>query len=122
VTWPEAAAMHPAAQIFAGNGAGPPVRWLPDAARALVLACPWSEVRRMIQDGEWEDSDVPIRAAAWMDDGMVSRWLLEGRPSLAHQLDEVSPRLPATIATRVGQTLRTLGLAAGPAVSSRGSR
>jgi hypothetical protein len=110
-TWSQAAALHPAVCLLAGSDAGPPTRWLPDAARALVVACPWSEVRRMIRDGLWRDSDIPVRAAEWMDDGMLSRWLLDGRPSLADQLNEVSAQLPVGIATRVRQTLRTLGLA-----------
>jgi hypothetical protein len=117
MTWPEAAALHPAAQILSESPAGSPIWWLPDAARALAVACPWSEVRGAIRDGAWHDADVPVRAAGWMDDGMLSRWLLDGRPSLGEQLDDVSAGLPSGVATRVRHTLRTLGLVARPAPS-----
>jgi hypothetical protein len=115
LTWPEAAALHPVAQLVGDELSC--LAWsLVDAAQALVVACPWNEVRRLISEGGWEESDVPVATAAWMDDGMLSRWLLDGRPTLRQQAETAAAGLSPDVASRLRRTLRQLGLA-GRAVS-----
>ncbi len=119
-TWAEAMALHPVAQLIGDRLPGPD-GWLVDAARAFAVACPWSEVRRLIGEGGWEEHDVPSAAAAWMDDGMVSRWLLDGRATLSEQLEGTALTLEPDVAARVRRTLRQLGLL-GQLVSPLGTR
>jgi hypothetical protein len=111
MTWPDVVALHPVGELLADDapvGSG----WLVDAARALAVACPWSEVRRLITEGAWEESPVPPGAAAWMDDGMLCRWLLDGQPPLTEQLHRAVRRLSPQLARQVRGTLGQLGVAA----------
>jgi hypothetical protein len=112
LTWLDVAALHPVSQILEDEVPD----WsggLVDAARALAVACPWSEVRRLIAEGAWAESPVRPSAAAWMDDGMLCRWLLDGQATLALQLRRAADELAPPLARRVGGTLRELGLAIG---------
>jgi hypothetical protein len=110
MTWLDVAALHPVSQILEGEVADWS-RGLVDAARALAVACPWSEVRRLITEGAWAESPVPAGAAAWMDDGMLCRWLLDGQATMARQLHRAVKPLAPHVARRVRGTLRELGLA-----------
>jgi hypothetical protein len=118
LSWPEVAGLHPVAQLVEGE-LGSLAGSLVDAAGALAVACPWSEVRRLISEGGWEDSDVPVATAAWMDDGMLSRWLLDGRPTVGQLADTAAARLSPRVASRMRRTLRQLGLAGGPVSTCR---
>jgi hypothetical protein len=109
LSWPDAVALHPVGQLL-GDEVPAGSRWLVDAAMALAVACPWSEVRRLIAAGAWEDSCVAPGAAAWMDDGMLCRWLLDGQAPLAQQLPAADRRLSPLVARRVRGTLRELRL------------
>jgi hypothetical protein len=112
LTWSEAVALHPVGELLADGvtaGAG----WLVDAANALAVACPWSEVRRLIAEGAWDEAPVAPGAAAWMDDGMLCRWLLDGQAPLAEQVKAAVVRLSPQLARRVRRTLSELGLASG---------
>jgi hypothetical protein len=112
LTWRDAVALHPVREIL-GDEAPAGSGWLVEAARALAVACPWSEIRRLIAAGAWEESGIAPEAAAWMDDGMLCRWLLDGRVPLGQQLAAAVTRLSPQAARRVHGTLRELGLATG---------
>lgn len=110
MTWPDVVGLHPVGQVLADEApAGD--NWLVDAATALAVACPWSEVRRLVAEGAWDESPVLPSAAAWMDDGMLCRWLLDGQAPLAQQLQRALRQLSPQVARRVRWTFRELGLA-----------
>jgi hypothetical protein len=111
LTWTEVEALHPVVQILAEASLPDRRGWLVEAARALAAACPWAEIRRLISAGDWEEDSISPPAAAWMDDGMVCRWLLGGRPGLADLADQAVVPLPPLVAARVRRTLRALSLA-----------
>jgi hypothetical protein len=112
IGWSDIVALHPVAQFMAGEAprAG---SWLVDASSALAVACPWSEIRRLITTGAWAESPVTASAASWMDDGMLCRWLCDGQAPLALQLDHAVRGLSPKLARRVRATLSELGLATG---------
>jgi hypothetical protein len=109
LTWSEAIALHPASE-FLSDEVPAGSRWVVDAAQALAIACPWSEMRRLIAAGAWDESGITPEAAAWMDDGMLCRWLVDGRAPLAEQLPAAVRGLSPQVARQVRDTLRELGL------------
>ena len=113
LAWSDAVALHPVAQVMGPDLPGCD-DGLVDTARALAVACPWREIRRMISDCDWVEADIPAGIAAWMDDGMLSRWLLDGRVTLAEQLRRLDTRLAPDVARRVRRFLRQLGLPGAP--------
>jgi len=112
IGWSDIVALHPVAELMAGEAprAG---SWLVEASTALAVACPWSEIRRLITTGAWNTSPITPSAASWMDDGMLCRWLFDGQAPLALQLDRAVRGLSPKLARRVRATLSELGLATG---------
>jgi hypothetical protein len=81
------------------------IRWLEDVLAGSAAAlpeslpsrCGWEAVRRRLIGGEWNDDyRLTPDDAAWMDDGMLARWVLGEHAPL--------PRLLAQLDTVVGAT------------------
>jgi hypothetical protein len=110
--WGEVAGLHPAVRMLAGLGReiGPDV--LVPAARALATVYGWEDVRRQCIERSWLAKEVTPAEAAWMDSGMLSRWLLGGFAPMPVLVGQISEAVDDGAGRRVRRTLRQLGLTA----------
>jgi hypothetical protein len=110
LTWPEAAALHPALDLLAQGDmrVGPDA--LVPAAAALSRVCGWREIRRRCIEGGWLEAQVTPALAGWMDEGMLSRWLLESTMPVEALLADLAGLLVPAVARRVRRSLRDLGV------------
>jgi hypothetical protein len=111
LTWAQVTRLHPALWLLAQGGHRPKADDLVRCATALTNVLDWSEVRRQCVDRAWLSGLVEPKDAAWMDEGMLSRWLV-----LAHlaPLGSATRRarqvLRPAIAARLDDALRDLGV------------
>jgi len=108
LTWPEARALHPAAQLLAPDGPPTEAGDVVGAARALAQGCDWSMVRHQIMGG-W-DAGLGPAEATWMDAGMLSRWLLAQQPPVADLLAAARSRTSPAAHRRITRALADLGV------------
>lgn len=90
--------------------------------RSFAQQGSWQRLRSAYADYEsvkpdtvdWSDPPLGLtpEAAAWMDDGMFSRWVLGGYPPLDDLRAIANETLPITVARRVDATLAAWGLSA----------
>lgn len=66
----------------------------------------WEDVRWAVADGYGGESMPPPSLAAWMDEGMFSRWVLAMMRPLEDMLVELRPRLRPAAARRLAHTVR----------------
>ncbi|HUP87163.1 MAG TPA: hypothetical protein VM143_16030 [Acidimicrobiales bacterium] len=111
LTWGEAAALHPAMRLSVDGGRRRQAEELVSCARALHRAMPWGELRLRAASGR-RDIGVGVAPdlAAWMDDGMFSRWVLGGLPPFPPLLQRCSTVLAPEVLRRVRRALRAWNL------------
>jgi hypothetical protein len=95
LTWAAVADLHPAS----AGPTDPPGLAL--AAAGLAEAWPWARLRADAAVGDLPGPAPAVDVAAWMDDGMWARWLLERLPALDALLDAVHCLLPPAVAEAV---------------------
>ena len=111
LTWPEAAARHPALQLLALAGETKfGAESLVSAAAALSRACGWAEVRRECIERAWLPDQISPSLAAWMDAGMLSRWVLDSTRPVADLLERLNGELSPGVARQVRRSLVELGV------------
>jgi hypothetical protein len=105
--WVEAARLHPAMEVLAAGGHRPQPEELVSAGRALHRALPWGELRLRAAAGRRDPGvEVPADLAAWMDDGMFSRWVTGGLPLLPTLVHRCARVLAPEVYRRLRRTLR----------------
>jgi hypothetical protein len=72
----------------------------------------WEGLRRAAVAGRWRPDGIDPGLAAWMDDGIFSRVLLAGLPSLEQLMGALEPELPAALADRLRRILQDPSLLA----------
>jgi hypothetical protein len=108
--WAEVAAMHPAARALAEDGHPVDPDHLDQAIAAAGRAWTWGRLRDMAASGDgWLSDLVPPHLAAWMDDGMFSRWFFYGPDPWAPFVDVVRRDLEPDVARRVRRCLEGSG-------------
>lgn len=115
-SWADAAALHPVTTVAATPIVGP-LAAAPDpvsfgaAADRLAGEWTWDDVRALVatRAGEPDDAVAP-EAAAWMDAGMFSRWMLQDEPPLALLREAVAEAVPTAVAAAVAAALDAWGL------------
>jgi hypothetical protein len=111
LTWPQVARLHPALWLLAHGGHRARPDELVACATALTNVLDWTEVRRQCSEHAWLAGLVEPEDAAWMDEGMLARWLV-----LAHLAPvSVAVRrahkvLRHDVATHLDAALRALGV------------
>lgn len=110
LTWARAARLHPAMQLFEQCGERLPVPSFVDVAEAMANVLDWGQVRYEIVERAWLNGVCTPELAEWMDDGMLSRWLLSAWPSVEELAGAVSEVLDAPLARRVRAALGQLGV------------
>lgn len=110
MTWHQAVSLHPAMQLLAEDGQTPGAKDLVMTAQALGRVCDWTQVRKQSIAGWNVGASGPL--AAWMDAGMLSRWLIEQHPPLAEVTARAHRRCTPATMRRVMQVLAELGVTA----------
>jgi hypothetical protein len=111
LTWPQVARLHPALWLLAQGGHRARPDELVTCAAALTNVLDWSEVRRQCAERAWLAGLVEPEDAAWMDEGMLARWLV-----LAHlapiglAVRRARKVLRREVATHLDDALRGLGV------------
>lgn len=103
LSWSDALSLHPAMQLLARERHGAQVDDVEEAVRALGKVCDWSLVRQQVIHG-WK-ADLPPSLAAWMDTGMVSRWLLDRGPDPNELFNQLSERCPTSVLQQIHRFL-----------------
>jgi hypothetical protein len=111
MSWAQVARLHPALWLLKQGGHRTRPEDLVRCANALTNVLDWTEVRRQCSERAWLAGLVEPADAAWMDEGMLSRWLV-----LAHlapvgvAVRRARSVLRADVASRLESTLRELGI------------
>jgi hypothetical protein len=109
LTWRQAADLHPAMRALADSGHRIDADHIVPVARAGARVWTWEEIRlQAIAKPTWMSPSLPPGAGVWMDEGMLSRWLIGVFDSLDDLLGEVARLLPDGVARRIRRTLRAL--------------
>jgi hypothetical protein len=117
LTWAAIARLHPALQLLAVTGPRPRPDALVGAARALGRVLTWEEVRHQCAERGWLDSWFPQGAAAWMDAGMLGRWLLSQLPPVPVLAAEALRYAGPDAARRLRDAFGELGITVGGAAA-----
>ena len=112
LTWSEVADLHPGVRMLAADGDDGlvPPSDLVRIATALSNVVTWERLRDLAAGGGYP-SIVDAEVAAWMDDGMLSRWLLGDLDPVEALLAEADHHLSRSCARRlesVVDQLRTI--------------
>ncbi|MDQ6617356.1 MAG: hypothetical protein M3083_22070 [Actinomycetota bacterium] len=108
LTWPDVAGLHPVMQIAADNGVTVPMGQLVRILRVASDAWSWTYLAQQAASPGWLANLLPPDAAAWMDEGMLSRWLLSSFCRIDQLLDRVTPLVVPAAAKRLRLTLGQL--------------
>jgi hypothetical protein len=117
LSWSDVARLHPVARVIGGDldGSGSPS--VAGIVRAAGSAWSWESLRHQAAESDDLRDLVDPELAAWMDEGMFARWVLEGLPSPEEMLAALRPRLSPSAARRLGHAMHAADqpLAAGTA-------
>lgn len=112
LSWDRIARLHPAVDVVAaalgvdGPRAGRlAVDHLPVVGRLVAEVWPWDRLRTEIAHGDTAVLGVTPAAAAWMDDGMFSRWVVGRFPAREDLDDLLTATLPPFTFRRIERVL-----------------
>ena len=114
LTWSDVERLHPLALVLSGDldfaliatddEAAEARRELADLVRISASAWSWEEIRVQAAGGELE-ALIDAGLAAWMDEGMFSRWLLSIVPTIDQLLEVAVPMLVPSAARRLAHAV-----------------
>lgn len=114
LTWSDVEQLHPLARVLAGDldvrvelsdeGDDVAREQFEGLLRIAAAACSWEEIRMQAARGELKPFIEP-ELAAWMDEGMFSRWLSAIIPSIDHLLEATRPLLVPSAARRLAHAV-----------------
>lgn len=112
-SWPDLAALHPMAPKLLARRAS---RFLDrsdidTATTRLGRAWSWEQLRLACAGKTWAVESVRPEWAAWMDDGMFSRCVLQQLPDAADAIECVRAHLPEGLADELVRMIEHWGLA-----------
>lgn len=110
--WPAVMRLHPAIQVAQEAGIIIPTGQLPSILGLAAGAWSWSHLAQQAAAPGWLRDLLPEGAGGWMDEGILSRWLLTSFSGLDQLLDRVTPLVTRAAAHRLRQTLEELGVVA----------
>ena len=110
LTWEQVASLHPAVQALVTDGHEVPLDRMGAVLRGAGRAWSWSHLRELAAGGAWPAGIVPAALAAWMDDGMFSRWMLDASAPLGEVIALTRAALPAAIGDQLQRCLAGAGL------------
>ncbi len=108
--WNDLVRLHPAMQLLAAEGHRPRTDELVNAGQMLHRTLTWEQIRQRAADGREDGLGIPSDLATWMDDGMFSRWVLSGLPTLPTLLRACAEVVDGGVLQRLRRTLRAWNL------------
>lgn len=112
LSWSEAAALHPAVAALQEDGHPVDSDHFDQVMVAAARAWTWQRLRQLAAGGGWLAAAVPPGLAGWMDEGMFSRWVLDGAAPVGGVVADAVAVLTAPAAERVRRCLAMTGLGA----------
>jgi hypothetical protein len=114
LAWPAVIGRHPAIQVATEGGLAVPPGELVAALRTASSIWTWTYLTGAAASPGWLADLLPPGAAGWMDEGILSRWLLDAMASVRTLVDQVTPSIAPGAARRLRVTLGRLDLLNGP--------
>jgi hypothetical protein len=110
LSWDQVASQHPAMRLAHQGGLPVGGDDLVTVARLAATVWCWSELRRQAATpGPLADA-LPAGLGGWMDEGMLSRWLLAPYPPLGDHLAEIAALVTPETGWRIERALEALEL------------
>jgi hypothetical protein len=109
LSWAELAAHHPAMQVAAQADIPVTAEDLERLLRVAAEAWSWSQLVRQATQPGWLSQLLPPGAGGWMDEGILSRWVLSTLTPLDTLVDRIMPRLTPTARNRLQAVLAMSG-------------
>ena len=108
LTWWDVTPLHPGVRMLAAPSpvGRVPVAELVRIGRALANVCDWALLRQLVVEGKAAGPAPDI--AAWMDEGMLSRWLLGSLEPLHVLLPQVVEVVSRSCGRRIGEVVDRL--------------
>ncbi len=110
LTWRQVRGRHPVVQVAEEAGLAIPASELTSILRSAARTWSWGYLARQAAQPGWLCDLLPAGAGGWMDEGILSRWLLDGLCQLDWLLAEVSPWVAPPAAQRLRRILNQLGV------------
>ncbi|MDQ1393575.1 MAG: hypothetical protein QOF30_2552 [Acidimicrobiaceae bacterium] len=109
LTWADAARLHPALQVAAQAGIAVDADELVAAMRLAADSWTWSRLAQQAAQDAWLADLLPAGAGGWMDEGILSRWLLDALPTTDSLLQRIAPIVTPSAALRIRPIVAQLG-------------
>lgn len=110
LSWRAISRLHPVADAIdvdgGEGGTAAPLDDMTALVRVAARAWTWEELRRLALEHPWTGEIVSPEMAAWMDDGMFARWVLDALPAPEELLARVRPLVAPSSARRLGHLVR----------------
>jgi len=110
LTWAAVARLHPVLQLAADNGITVPSGEVPRILHLVADVWNWTYLTQQAAESGWLGEVLPEGAAGWMDEGILSRWLLSSMSRIDPILADVKPLIAPAAAKKLRQTLLRLGV------------
>lgn len=111
--WTAAALLHPAVELAHAEHlvtGAVSRREVTRLGAIMGRARDWAALRAACAQGCWPVPEVPPALAAWMDEGMFSRWVTGAYPHPAELFEAVADLVPPAVANRISTILRDWGV------------
>jgi hypothetical protein len=116
LTWEQVASQHPAVRLAREGGLPVSADDLVTVARLAATVWCWSELLRQASTPGPMAEALPAGVGGWMDEGMLSRWLLASYPPLPEHLAEIVALVTPETGWQIERALEALELLASAVV------
>jgi hypothetical protein len=110
LTWQAVGRLHPVIQVVTDHGIEVGPLQLPRVMRIGADGWSWSYLLAQAAEPGLIADLLPPGASGWMDEGILSRWLLDSVTGVDRLFEQVEPLLQPTAAKRLRSTLKQLGV------------
>jgi hypothetical protein len=105
--WKQVRELHPSAEALRAVGVPLTGTTLDRARDVAGTAWTWARLRLQATEGDWLPALIHPELAAWMDEGMFSRWILEETLTTADLLELVTPWVTPSVLTKLARAVST---------------
>lgn len=110
LNWPAVAHLHPVIEVGAASGLVVPAAQFRRMMAVGGEVWNWSFLADQAASPGWLADLLPPGAGGWMDEGILSRWLLDSVKKVDRLLDQVRPLIEPAAAKKLQSTLKQLGV------------
>ncbi len=108
LSWPAVVRLHPAINVATASGLVIPATELIPCLRVASDAWSWTNLRQQAAEPGWLADLLPAGAGGWMDEGILSRWLLAHLNTVEDLLQQATPVVDPAAARKLRVVLRKL--------------